>query len=118
MKRKYPTELFVIGFITNLIFRFFWLFVPGVILLIVGIFSRSFLYIGLTVLLFDIIVSLIEQFRIRAACLSDTDNPDFRGFQDALSKDGNWNENLTEFVENRFEAPDGNNSDDNDKSAE
>lgn len=115
MKRRYPAELFAIGFITNMVFRFFWLFAPAVILMIIGIFSRNFLYIGLTVLLFDIIVSLIEQFKIRAAFLSDTDNPDFRGFQDALSRDGDWNENLKEFLENRSEAPDDN---DNDKYAE
>lgn len=111
MKRRYPAELFAIGFITNMVFRFFWLFAPAVILMIIGIFSRNFLYIGLAVLLFDVIVSLIEQFKIRAAFLSDTDNPDFRGFQDALSRDGDWNENLKDFLENRSQAPDDNDND-------
>lgn len=111
MKRRYPADLFAIGFITNMVFRFFWLFAPAVILMIIGIFSRNFLYIGLAVLLFDVIVSLIEQFKIRAAFLSDTDNPDFRGFQDALSRDGNWNENLKDFLEKRSQVPDDNDND-------
>lgn len=119
MKRRYPAALFVIGFVTNVIFHFFWLFIPAVICLIIGIFSRMFLYIGLTILLFDVIISLIEQINIRNAFLSDSDNPDFRGFQDALSKDGKWNENLMEFLNERFEnSPNDNdtneNSEDND----
>ncbi len=122
MKKRYPASLFVIGFITNMIFHFFWLFVPAVILMIIGIFSRNFLYIGLTVLLFDVIISLIEQINIRNTFLSDTDNPDFRGFQEALSKDGNWNENLMKFLEGRFENPieksNNNSEDNNDKPAE
>lgn len=103
MKRRYPASLFVIGFITNIIFHFFWLFIPAVICLIIGIFSRNFLYIGLTILLFDVIISLIEQINIRNTFMSDSDNPDFRGFQDALSKDGKWNENLMEFLNERLE---------------
>lgn len=103
MKKRYPASLFVIGFVTNIIFHFFWLFVPAVICLIIGIFSRNFLYIGLTILLFDVIISLIEQINIRSAFMSDSDNPDFRGFQDALSKDGKWNENLMEFLDERLE---------------
>ena len=61
------------------------------------------MYIGLTILLFDVIISLIEQINIRNTFMSDSDSPDFRGFQDALSKDGKWNENLTEFLGERFE---------------
>ena len=121
MKRRYPTSLFVIGFVTNIIFHFFWLFVPAVICLVIGIFSRTFLYIGLTILLFDVIISLIEQINIRNTFMSDSDSPDFRGFQDALSKDGKWNENLMEFLNERFEnSPndnDNNDGEDNDKNS-
>lgn len=101
MERRYPVGLFIIGFITNMVFHFFWLFVPGIILLIIGIFSRIFLYIGLTVMAIDIIASLIEQLRIRAAFLRDSDNPDFREFQDALSKEGDWRENLKECLDEK-----------------
>ena len=103
--RKYPTSLFIIGFITNILFHFFWLFIPGIILLIVGIFVKPCLYIGLALLLIDILLSLIEQFRIRQAFLEESDNPDFRAFQDALSKDGKWRDNIGELFNQKISDP-------------
>ena len=103
--RKYPTSLFIIGFITNILFHFFWLFIPCIILLIIGIFVKPCLYIGLALLLIDILLSLIEQFRIRQAFLEESDNPDFRAFQDALSKDGNWKDNIGEFLSQKMSDP-------------
>ena len=103
--RKYPTSLFIIGFITNILFHFFWLFIPCIILLIVGIFVKPCLYIGLALLLIDILLSLIEQFRIRQSFLEESDNPDFRAFQDALSKDGNWRDNIGELLNQRISDP-------------
>ena len=91
--RKYPTSLFIIGFITNILFHFFWLFIPCIILLIVGIFVKPCLYVGLALLLIDILLSLIEQFRIRQA------------FQDALSKDGNWRDNIGEILNQKISDP-------------
>ena len=91
--RKYPTSLFIIGFITNILFHFFWLFIPCIILLIVGIFVKPCLYIGLALLLIDILLSLIEQFRIRQA------------FQNALSKDGNWRDNIGELLNQKMSDP-------------
>ncbi len=102
MNNKYPTSLFVVGFITNLLFRFFWLLIPSVILLVIGIFVKPCLYIGLIVLLLDITLSLIEQIKIRNAFLEESDNPDFNAFQDALSKDGNWKENVKDFVNQKI----------------
>ena len=103
--RKHPTSLFIIGFITNILFHFFWLFLPSIILLIVGIFVKSCLYIGLALLLIDIVLSLIEQLRIRQAFLKESDNPDFRAFQDALSKDGNWKDNISELLNQKISDP-------------
>ena len=100
--RKYPTSLFIIGFITNILFHFFWLFIPCIILLIVGIFVKPCLYVGLALLLIDILLSLIEQFRIRQAFLKESDNPDFQAFQDALSKDGNWRDNIGELLNQKM----------------
>ena len=100
--RKYPTSLFVIGFITNIVFHFFWLFVPSIILLIIGLFSKTCLNIGSALLFLDIILSLIEQIRIRQTCLKESDNPDFKELQDALSKDGNWKDNITEFLNQKI----------------
>ena len=103
--RKYPTSLFIIGFITNILFHFFWLFIPCIILLSVGIFVKPCLYVGLALLLIDILLSLIEQFRIRQAFLKESDNPDFRAFQDALSKDGDWKDNLGELLNQKISDP-------------
>ena len=103
--RKYPTSLFIIGFITNILFHFFWLFIPCVILLIIGMFVKTCLYIGLALLLIDILLSLIEQFRIRQAFLEESDNPDFRAFQDALSKGGNWRDNIGELLNQKMSDP-------------
>ena len=103
--RKYPTSLFIIGFITNILFHFFWLFIPCIILLIVGIFVKPCLYVGLALLLIDILLSLIEQFRIRQAFLEESDNPDFQAFQDALSKDGNWRDNIGELLNQKISDP-------------
>ena len=103
--RKYPTSLFIIGFMTNILFHFFWLFIPCIILLIVGIFVKPCLYVGLALLLIDILLSLIEQFRIRQAFLKESDNPDFQAFQDALSKDGNWRDNLNDFLNEKMSGP-------------
>ena len=103
--RKYPTGLFIFGVITNIVFHFFWLFVPSSIFLIIGIFSKSCLYIGLTLLLLDIGLSFVEQIRIRQAFLEESDNPDFKAFQDALSKDGNWRDNVMEWMNENLSDP-------------
>lgn len=100
-KRKYPISLLLTGFISNFLFRFFWLFIPGVVLLITGVFIRPCLVVGALVILVDAILSLVEQLRIRKAFLEDSDNPDFRAFQDALSGDGKWTDNVKDVLENK-----------------
>ena len=99
-ERRYPFSLFLIGFITNILFHFFWLFIPSVILLIVGIWVDWCLYAGLALLGIDIILSFVEQLKIRQTMLSDSDNEQFSQFQDAVSRDGNVFENIKSFVEN------------------
>ncbi len=103
--RKYPISLFIIGFITNMIFHFFWLFVPAIILLIVGIFVKPCLFIGLDVLLIDVIASFIGQLIIRKTCIEDSDDPGFRTFQDTVMKDENWRENMAEYIEQKMQDP-------------
>ncbi|MGN0492344.1 MAG: hypothetical protein ACI4F7_01750 [Acutalibacteraceae bacterium] len=102
-ERKYPFSLFVIGFITNILFRFFWLFVPGIIFMVIGIFAKWCLYIGIGLLLLDIIISFAEQMQIRHTMLTVSDNEQFSDFQDAVSMDGNVFENIRNFVENNAE---------------
>mgnify|MGYP003302687740 CR=1 FL=1 len=99
-ERRYPFSLFLIGFITNILFHFFWLFVPSVILLFMGIWVDWCLFSGLALLGCDIIASFVEQMKIRQVMLSDSDDEQFRKFQDAVSKDGNVFENIRNLVEN------------------
>ena len=100
--RKYPVSLFIIGLITNFLFHFFWLFIPAVILLIVGIWVKLCGYIALTLLVIDLILSVVEQIRIRNTFLNDSDNPQFKEFQDIFFKGGDWRENMKEVVEQKI----------------
>lgn len=88
--RKYPLGLFISGVLTNMLFHFFWLSIPCIIIFILSIFISSLSPIGLLILTIDFVLSLIEQFRIRAAFLADSDNPDFQRFQKIMSRDGDW----------------------------
>jgi len=97
----------MIGLITNILFRYFWLFIPGLILQIFGIWIDWCSKAGLALLVADVIVSFIEQMRIRKAMLSDSDNEQFRKFQDAVSKEGNVFENVRRFVEDASGNPEG-----------
>ena len=58
--------------------------IPGIILCIVGIWAKSFLWVGLAVLGLDVILSIIEQLRIRKAAVTPSDNPEFNELMDAL----------------------------------
>lgn len=106
MKRKYSLKLFLFGFITNILFRFFWLFVPGVILLIVGIFIDRCSYIGFVLLGIDIVISFVDQMKIRRTMLSESDNEQFRNFQDVISKEGDVVKNIMDYLEGRIDKDD------------
>ena len=89
MERKYPTKMFWLFVLTNFLFHFFYLSIPGIILCIVGIWVKYCLWIGLAILGLDAILSIIEQFRIRKAAVSPSDNPEFNELMDAFcSSDG------------------------------
>lgn len=100
-KRKYPLSLFIAGFITNFLFHFFWLIVPGVILLIIGIFNKPCLLIGIALLFLDFVLSLIEQIKIRHTILH-SDDPNFRDVQNAILKDKNWMKNIKDLVDEKI----------------
>jgi len=55
----------------------FFLFLPSIILLIVGIWVKWCLFVGVALLLLDVIISLIEQIQIRNATIN-SDNPSFK----------------------------------------
>ena len=90
MERKYPTKMFWFFVLTNFLFHFFYLSIPGIILCIVGIWVKSCLWIGLAILGLDVILSIIEQLRIRKAAVSPSDNPEFNELMDAFCSPGGF----------------------------
>ena len=84
MKRKYPTKMFFFFVFTNFLFHFFYLSVPGIVLCIVGIWSKFCLWIGLAILGLDLILSIIEQLRLHRTAITPSDNPDFNEMMDAF----------------------------------
>lgn len=101
---KYPASLFVIGVLTNLI-KYFFLFFPSIILLILGIWVKWCFFVGAALLLLDVIISLIEQIKIRSAVIN-SDSPDFKEWQDAiLSFD--WKNNVMNLTEYKINDTNG-----------
>ena len=99
---KYPMSLFWMGFFLNFI-KNILLLLPGVILLIVGIWVKWCLVAGLCLLALDLILALAEQLRLRHAALN-SDDPNFKEWQEAmLSPD--WKDNVIELVEDEAEEP-------------
>ena len=88
MERKYPTKMFWFFVLTNFLFHFFYLSVPGIILCIVGIWVKACLWIGLAILGLDVILSIIEQLRICKAAVTPSDNPEFNELMDAFCSQG------------------------------
>ncbi len=104
--RKYPISLFIFGFLMNVVFRFWVLFVLGIVFSVVGIFVKSFVNIGLAILLLDVALSFVEQIRLRQTFLEESDDSDFEAFKDVMSKDGNWMENVRGFLNDKISNPD------------
>ena len=63
-------------------------FIPGTVLCVVGIWSQTYLYVGLAVLGLDLILSIVEQVRIRNAAVGQSENPDFNEMMDAFCGQG------------------------------
>ena len=104
--RKYPISLFIFGFLMNVVFRFWVLFVLGIIFSVVGIFVKSFVNIGLAILLLDVALSFVEQMRLRQTFLEESDDSDFEAFKEMMSNDGNWMENVRGFLNDKISNPD------------
>ena len=104
--RKYPISLFIFGFLMNIVFRFWVLFVLGIVFSVVGIFVKSFVNIGLAILLLDVALSFVEQMRLRQTFLEESDDSDFEAFKDMMSNDGNWMENVRGFLNDKISNPD------------
>ena len=106
MERKYPKNLFLFFVISDFICHFFYLFVPGVILCIVGIWARTCLWIGLGILGIDIILSVIDQLNIRRVSLTESDNPRFNELMDAFYGPGGKMEDLKSIIDARINEAD------------
>ena len=94
---KYPWDLFVFGLFDNLI-RCFWLWIPGIILILIGIFKKKLLLIGTFLVVSALIFSFVQQMRIRQAFLTESQNPDFQEIQEVISEEGDWRENLHDYL--------------------
>jgi len=84
MARKYPAKMFWHFVLMNFLLHYFYLFLPGLILSIIGIWVKSCLWIGLAILLLDVILSIIDQLRIAKAATTESDNPEFNELMDAF----------------------------------
>lgn len=86
---KYPFGMFLIGFIINFFFRYSVLFFPGIIMLIVGIWVDWCFYASLVLLIADLVLSLLQQLKVRRMFLSLTGNNPFIQFQDTILNNNN-----------------------------
>lgn len=84
MERKYPTKMFWLFVLTNFLFHYFYLSLPGIILCFAGIWAKSCLWVGLVILSLDLIFSIIEQMRIRKAAVTPSGNAEFDELMDAF----------------------------------
>ena len=84
MDRKYPFKMFVFGVVLNFLLRYFYLFLPGILLCIVGIWVDVGLWIGLAVFGLDLILSIMDQIEMRKTVLSESDDPEFNQMMDAF----------------------------------
>lgn len=88
MKRKYPAKMFWRFVLADFVFHFLYLFIPGVVLCVVGIRVRPCLWIGLILLGVDLALSIAEQTRIRRAAEAPSANPEFNELMDAFCGPG------------------------------
>ena len=88
MERKYPAKMFWFFVLTNFLFHFFYLSLPGIILCVVGIWVKPCLWAGVAILLLDLILSILEQMRIRKAAVTPSSNPEFNELMDAFCGPG------------------------------
>lgn len=100
MKQQYPVSLFFISLLSNAIGHYFYLFFPAVLLMLIGIWLKPCLYVGLALLLLDLFLSIKEQLLIRKTMLNGTE-PALKPFQDALQSD-NWAAEVRKIVDQKI----------------
>lgn len=100
MKNKYPAKLFWSGVVVNML-RKFVLLIAAIVLLIIGIWNTTCLYIGAVLLLLSIASAIFEQLVYKRSVTEDSD-PDFADIR-AKILDENWDENMKEIIEKSIE---------------
>ena len=105
MKYKYPAALFIIGLFSDFFLRKSYLFVPAVILMLIGIRVKPCLYVGIGLLLLDAVLSVISTLkqRLKLKKTFETESPSesFTALQQAITSKG-WIEGVKEFSESRI----------------
>ncbi len=99
MQRHYNPSLFLLGFLSNLT-KNFYLFIPAMILCVIGIWVKPCLYIGIVLLAIDVLISLIEQLQIKKAVETST-NPNFAPWTEMMSRD-DWKDEIINAVNEKI----------------
>lgn len=85
--KKHPVGMLIVGFFIIFLVQFRYIFIPGIIFIILGLHFDICLHIGLLLLTVDVILTIIAQSNIINTLNNDSDNPDFSEFQKIISKD-------------------------------
>ena len=100
MKRHYNWKLFLIGFLMNT-FRLFFIVIPALILLVVGIWVLPCLYIGFALLAIALIIAFVQQLMIKHTA-ETSDDPEFVPFAEAMCSD-DWKERTIEWTKQKIQ---------------
>lgn len=99
MKEKYSATFFIVGIILNMI-KHFYLLLPGIIAMIVGIWFSAVLFLGIGLVTLDLCFSVVGQFQNKKV-LESSENPQVKEVNKAIhSKD--WRRNVIDLVETRI----------------
>lgn len=95
-KARYPMGLFLMGVLTNLIYRNFWLCVMALFLLIAGFWRTWSLYAGLGLLALGLVIAVNQQVRFRRIAMTSND-PKLKKLQEAILS-GDWKTGMQEWA--------------------
>ncbi len=100
MNKKFPLSFFLFGFFLDVVVKRFYLFVPSVIFMLLGIFIGELGSVGAVILAVDIVISFFSQLNL-AMMLMNNDDPDFEEMKNNILSD-NWRTNIKDWVEGRM----------------
>ena len=96
-KDKIPS-FYIVSFLTSF-FKRLYLWVPAIVLCIIGIWSHTCLIIGISLFVADLLWALIENVKM-IKLLNRSQNPNLMQFADALKKE-DWHEEIIRIVDER-----------------